>query len=176
MPEIDVDKLVFLDESGINIDMTRRYGRAVGKARVVDDVPLNTPKTTTLLSSIRINGETVPTFFDGTLNGERFIQYLKEKLIPSLHEDDIVIMDNLRSHKVEGVKELFANTKASLVYLPPYSPDLNPIEMMWSKIKSFLKAQKCRSIDSLHSIIPSAFSQVNSHDCLGWFSYVGYSC
>lgn len=146
MPEIDVSKLVFLDESGININMARRYGRAIGKARVVDDVPLNTPKTTTLLSSIRIGGETVPTFFEGALNGERFLQYLQEKLIPSLHENDIVVMDNLRSHKVAGVKEMINEAKASLVYLPAYSPDLNPIEMMWSKIKAYLKGQKRRSI------------------------------
>lgn len=156
--------------------MTRRYGRAIGKNRVVDDVPLNTPKNTTILSSVRVNGETVPTVFEGALNGERFLQYLREKLIPSLCEGDIVVMDNPRSHKVAGVKELITSAKAALAYLPVYCPDLNPIELMWSKIKAYLRKLKRRTVDELRSSVADAFLYVSKNDCIVWFAHVGYSC
>ena len=111
--------------------MTRHYGRAKGGARAYDSAPLNTPTSTTILSSVRADGEKVYTTLDGALNGERFKEYLREKLIHTLKPGDILIMDNLRSHKVQGVKELVESVGAKIMYLPPYSPDLNPIEQMW---------------------------------------------
>ena len=128
--------LIFLDESGVNTNLTRRYGRAKGKERVKDSAPLNTPKTTTIVSSVRLDGTTVPQFFSGSMNGNMFLDYIQYKLIPSLHAGDLVIMDNLRCHKVKGVKEAIQQTGAQLLYLPPYSPDFNPIEMNVVKIES----------------------------------------
>lgn len=97
--------LVFLDESGVNTNLTRRYGRAKGKERVIDNAPLNTPKTTTILSSVRADGTTVAKFFSGSMNGDIFLDYIQNDLVPTLHDGDWVIMDNLRCHKVQGVKK-----------------------------------------------------------------------
>ena len=173
--EFDSSKCVFLDESGVNIDLTRRYGRAKGAARVHDKVPLNTPKNTTILSSVRLDGETVYTHFQGSLTGDRFLAYVKEQLVPHLREGDIVIMDNLRSHKVSGVREAIEEAKAFVLYLPPYSPDFNPIEMLWSKLKAFLRKEKARSLPDLDTAIPRAFDSISTSDIAGWFQAAGYS-
>lgn len=173
--EMDVTKLVFLDESGVNTDMARLYARAPGGERAVDAVPLNTGISTTMLSSVRMDGELVFTTFPGAVNGEKFKAYLEDFLIQTLRPGDIVVMDNLRSHKVSGVIELVESVGATVLYLPPYSPDLNPIEQMWSKIKAYLRKVKARTVDALLSAIPVVFASVLSSDILGWFSACGYS-
>ena len=137
-------KLVFLDESGVNTDMTRRYARAVGGNRSVDSAPLNKPKNTTILSCVRLNGETAYTIYQGGTTSERFTKYLKTVLIPTLEPDSVVVMDNMRSHHTEAVKSLLEQARVHYAYLPPYSPDLNPIEKMWSKLKAFLRKKKVR--------------------------------
>jgi len=167
--------LIFLDESGVNTNLTRRYGRAKGKERVKDSAPLNTPKTTTILSSVRIDGTTVAKFFTGTMNGDLFLDYIQHDLVPSLHAGDLVIMDNLRCHKVKGVKEAIQQAGAQALYLPPYSPDFNPIEMMWSKLKAILRKVKARTVDSLLDALPKAFKAVSVSDICGWFRQTGYS-
>ena len=128
-----------------------------------------------MLSTIRVDGETVPTFFAGAVNGEKFKAYLQELLAPKLRPGDIVVMDNLRAHKVEGVKEIIETAGATVLYLPPYSPDLNPIEQMWSKIKAFLRKLKARTVQDLYNAIPKAFAAVTSDDSRGWFKCAGYS-
>ena len=165
---------MFLDESGVNTDETRHYGRAVGGERVHDATPLNTPKSTSILSSVRMNGETVYTTYSGAVNGERFQEYLRDYLCATLRPGDIVVMDNLRAHKVQGVQEIIASVGATVLYLPPYSPDLNPIEQMWSKIKAFLRSIKARTVESLLSTIPIAFKSVSVDDILGCFTCAGY--
>lgn len=174
----DIEKLVFLDESGVNTNMTRIYGRALGGTRSVDKAPLNTPTNTTILSSIRINGETSYTTYSGGTTKERFVEYLQNILIPTLHEGDVIVMDNLRSHHVKEVEKTINNSDKhlTLLYLPPYSPDFNPIEMMWSKIKSVLRMLKIRDISMLPDAIKTAFSKISSSDCIGWFSAVGLRC
>ena len=172
--ELPVDKLVFLDESGVNIDMVRRYGRAKNKNRVNDYAPVNTPKKTTLVSSVRLDGTQAYEFFQGSLNGKNFLSYVKNTLIPTLKKGDIVVMDNLSCHKVKGVKEAIEEAGASVLYLPPYSPDFNPIEMMWSKIKSLLRNWKTDTPELLHSVIPDAFSSISVSDISGWFTASGY--
>ena len=172
--ELPVDKLVFLDESGVNIDMVRRYGRAKNKNRVNDYAPVNTPKKTTLVSSVRLDGTQAYEFFQGSLNGKNFLSYVKNTLIPTLKKGDIVVMDNLSCHKVKGVKEAIEEAGASVLYLPPYSPDFNPIEMMWSKIKALLRNWKTDTPELLHSVIPDAFSSVSVSDISGWFTASGY--
>lgn len=166
--------LVFLDESGVNTNLTRRYGRARGKARVKDSAPLNTPKTTTIVSSVRADGTTVPKFFSGSMDGNMFLDYIQHELVPSLHAGDLVIMDNLRCHKVKGVREAIQQVGAQLLYLPPYSPDFNPIEMMWSKLKAVLRKVKARTVDSLLEALPKAFRTISVSDILGWFREAGY--
>ena len=172
--ELPVDKLVFLDESGVNIDMVRRYGRAKNKNRVNDYAPVNTPKKTTLVSSVRLDGTQAYEFFQGSLNGKNFLSYVKNTLIPTLKKGDIVVMDNLSCHKVKGVKEAIEEAGASVLYLPPYSPDFNPIEMMWSKIKALLRNWKTDTLELLHSVIPDAFSSISVSDISGWFTASGY--
>ena len=173
---LDCSKLVFLDESGVNINMTRRYGRAQGGCRVVDKAPLNTPKNTTILSSIRLNGNAAYMTYSGGTTGERFIDYLKNGLLPTLHPGDIVIMDNMRTHHISAVKEILEQAGMHLLYLPPYSPDLNPIEKLWSKVKAILRQLKARTPETLLAAIERAFSCVSSSDCLGWFRSTGLCC
>lgn len=147
--------------------MTRRYARAYKGLRATDAVPVNKPASTTILSSIRVDGSTVPMIFQGALNREKFKEYLKDFLIPTLKSGDIVIADNLLCHKGDGIPELVASSGASLLYLPPYSPDLNPIEQMWSKIKAYLRMVKARSVGALLDAIPKAFKIVTQRDTMG---------
>lgn len=171
----DVEKMVFVDESGVNINMTRIYGRSLRGTRCVDKTPLNTPTNTTILSSIRINGESAYTTYSGGTTGDKFVEYLKNVLLPTLHEGDIIVMDNIRSHHVKEVLEIINHSgkHLRLLYLPAYSPDFNPIEMMWSKIKSILRTMKVRDISKLTDAIKTAFSKITPSDCIGWFSAVG---
>lgn len=164
---------MFLDESGVNTNMTRIYGRAMGGNRCVDHTPINTPSNTTVLSSIRLNGKTEYTTYSGGTTGDKFVEYLKNTLLPTLKSGDVLIMDNMRSHKVKEVKEAVEKSGVVLLYLPPYSPDLNPIEKMWSKIKSFLRKLKARTLDELPHAIQCAFSEVSANDCRGWFESCG---
>lgn len=172
---MDISKLVFLDESGVNTGMTRLYGRGLKGDRVIDYTPDARFQRTSILSSIRIDGSYVPIVFSGSLNGELFKEYLKKFLVPVLKKDDIVIADNLSSHKVAGVREIIQSVGAKLLYLPPYSPDLNPIELMWSKLKAYLRKVKARSTDVLFTEINNAFNTISSQDISGWFSHTGYS-
>ena len=147
--EKQADHLVFLDESSVNIDLTRRYGRAIGKTRVHGHAPLSTPRAQTVLGSVRLNGQMTHTTYTGGTTGQRFLEYLKDILIPTLHKGDIVVMDNMRSHHVKEVAETLHAAGIELRYLPPYSPDMNPIEMLWSKIKALLRKWECRTAELL---------------------------
>jgi len=169
-----LDRLVFLDESGINTNLTRRYGRSLSLERVVDHTPLNKSQTTTVLSSLRRNGERAFITYIGGTTGERFITYLKETLIPTLKRGDIVIMDNMRSHHIKAVGELLSKNGMIPLYLPPYSPDLNPIEKMWSKMKAILRKWKIRVLDDLPHAVQRALRLISPSDILHWFSSCGY--
>jgi transposase len=173
-PAMNAEKLVFLDESGINAGMTRLYGRGRLGARVIDYVPDVRFERTSILSSVRLNGELVPLVFEGSLTGELFKEYVSKCLVPTLQEGDIVIMDNLTSHKVKGVTELIMASGANVVYLPPYSPDLNPIEMMWSKVKAYLRKAKARTKQALNDAIAVALNLISQTDISGWFAKDGY--
>ena len=157
MSEKDINHLVFLDESGVNINMTRHYARAWKNRRAVDKTPLNTPCNTTVLSSIRLNGDCAYTVYPGGTTVERFAEYLKTKLLPTLSEANIIVMDNMRSHHAKAVKQLLDSSKVTYLYLPPYSPDLNPIEKMWSKLKASLRKEKIRIASELPSAISKGF-------------------
>ena len=172
--ETQATHLVFLDESGVNINMARRYGRGKGGRRVVEHTPLNTPKSTTILSSIRLDGEMAFTTFPGGTTADKFLTYLKETLIPTLRPGDVVVMDNLRTHHIQAVGELLLAAGADVLYLPPYSPDLNPIEKLCSKVKAILRKLQLHSPEMLPAAIRFAFNCVPPDDCAGWFQCAGY--
>lgn len=164
---------MFLDESGININLTHRYGRAKGGARVCDDVPLATLKNTTVLSSIRTSGECVYITYSGGTTTEKFIEYLEKHLLPTLDKDkDVLIMDNMRTHHANAVQAVLAASGVTVLFLPPYSPDLNPIERLWSKMKAILRHEKIRAADELSAAVARDFSCIFCADCSAWFRLV----
>ena len=171
---INAEHLVFLDESGINTNLTRLYAHTLRWERAVDSAPLNTPITTTVLSSIRLDGTTISTTYQGGTTAERFREYIETLLIPSLKKEDLVVMDNMRSHHAKIVTEYLDKAEISYIYLPPYSPDLNPIEKMWSKMKAFLRKQKVRVASKLSEAVKRALETVSHSDCVGWFHACGY--
>lgn len=174
IPERGVNNLVFLDESGVNTNMTRRYARSKTSERAVDSAPVNTPCSTTILSSICLDGKTAHTVYQGGTTTERFAEYLENILLPTLSGNDIIIMDNLRSHHAKVVKGILDSSEIKYLYPPPYCPDLNPIEKMWSKIKAYLRKVKVRTASELPGAIEKAFSTVRPSDCSGWFRSCNY--
>jgi transposase len=173
--QADVTHLVFLDESSVNTAMTRRYGRAPGQERVVDKTPDPRRSQTTILSSMRMDATTVPCVIDGALNGEIFKGYVKELLAPTLIPGDIVILDNVNVHKVAGIIEEIEKAGAQVKFLPPYSPDFNPIELMWSKMKTTLRSLKIRTKEALDAAIVTALDAITPTDTQNWFHHDGYS-
>lgn len=154
--------------------MTRLYGRASGGKRCHDKAPDGRWETVTILSSIRLNGETESVVFEGAVDRKMFEAYIKEILGPSLRPGDIVILDNLGSHKSQVAKEFVESMSASYIFLPAYSPDLNPIEKMWSKVKQILRSLKARTQEELFEAIVKALSMVTAGDAQGWFTSCGY--
>lgn len=154
--------------------MTRFYGRALKDQRVIDSVPDVRFSTTTVLSSVRMDGSIVPCVFDDALNGDLFKEYVRVFLTPTLKSGDIVVMDNLSSHKVSGITEMIEAAGAQVRFLPPYSPDFNPIELMWSKMKSSLRMLKVRTRDLLDDAIAAALASVSVADISNWFKHDGY--
>ena len=155
--------------------MTRLYGRAKNGARAVDATPDGHWSTTTMISSIRLNGSTVPMVVNGATNKEVFKIYVKKFLLPSLDKGDVVILDNLSAHKGKEIRELIESVGAEIWFLPPYSPDLNPIEKMWSKVKSILRKLKARTEAELITAIAKALDHVTPQDVEGWFKSCGYA-
>lgn len=173
-PKLDSTRLVFLDESGAKTNMTRRRGRAKGGLRCVDDTPNGHWSTTTMISSVRLDGTTACMAIDGATSAEVFREYVRQVLVPTLRSGDIVVFDNLSAHKDSQAMDLIHAAGAMTLPLPAYSPDLNPIEKMWSKIKEFLRSAKPRTFDALLKAIGDALKCVNDQDAQGWFSSCGY--
>jgi transposase len=167
--------LVFVDESGVSTKLTRLRGRAPAGQRVVGRVPHGHYQTTTLISGIRLDGPCAPWLFEGAMDGEMFLAWVVHGLAPALQKGDLVIMDNLATHKVSGVLEAIEAVGARLLYLPPYSPDFNPIENMWSKIKQILRSLAPRTETELILAAKIAFEAVSTADCLGFFSNAQYA-
>jgi len=154
--------------------MTRLRGRTQGGQRLVDSAPAGHWATTTLLSSVRLDGSTAAMVIEGATDAEVFLQYAQQVLTPSLRPGDIVVMDNLSPHKMPAVVAAIEACGALVWFLPPYSPDLNPIEKMWSKVKAFLRKAKARTLDALINAIRDALRNVTTTDILGWFKECGY--
>jgi len=150
---IDPRRLVFIDETGVNTKMTRTYGRSRRGSRVVAKVRHGHWKTTTFVAALRDEGLTAPTVIDGPMNGDLFLAYVQQQLVPTLKPGDVVVMDNLASHKRAGVREAIEAAGAKLVYLPPYSPDLNPIELVFSKLKWLVRSREERTMEGLWNFL-----------------------
>ncbi len=155
--------------------MTRAYGRCNKSKRLVDKTLSGAWKTITMISSIDLRGNSRCMVIEGATTKVVFQKYLQEVLSCSLKHGDIVIMDNLSSHKGCEIKEIIESTGAFVKYLPPYSPDLNPIEMMWSKVKAYLRKAKARTKELLYEKIGKALKQISAKDAEAWFKHCGYS-
>jgi len=168
------ERLVFIDESGAKTNMMRLYGRAKSGQRALDDAPSGHWCTTTMISSVRLDGSTDCMVVDGATTKDIFKAYVEQILLPTLKAGDVVVMDNLSAHKNQETIDLIESVGAELWYLPPYSPDLNPIEKMWSKIKSILRTLKARTEKALINAIAKALEAVTASDAKGWFESCGY--
>lgn len=171
---IDPSRFVFVDESGAKTNMTRLRGRCKGGARLHDLAPHGHWETTTMIAALGLEGATAPMVIEGATDAAVFRAYVKHVLVPVLREGQIVVVDNLGSHKGAEVREMIEATGAALWFLPPYSPDLNPIEKMWSKVKEFLRAVKARGTEQLYEAVGVGLDKVTPQDAQGWFASCGY--
>jgi len=173
--ELAVEHFKFLDESSLNIDLTRLYGRAAPGERVVDSVPQPSGPQTTTLAVIGWTGVSAPLVLSGSVNGTVFYGYLEQCVLPTLQPGDILFMDNLSAHKVAGLEKLIHSCGAHLIYLPPYSPDFNPIELAWSKVKTILRRLKARTLPDLIDALKQALQAITLQDIHAWFAHCGYA-
>lgn len=172
---LDPARLIFLDESAAKTNLTRLRGRAQRGARVHASAPAGHWHTTTMLGALRLDGTTACMALEGATDAEAFRTYVREVLCPILRPGDIVIMDNLAAHKTAETLALIEAAGAEARFLPPYSPDLNPIEKMWSKIKQLLRSAEARTASELVTAIGAALAKVTAQDARGWFTSCGYS-
>jgi len=171
---LDPKRLVFIDETSASTNMTRRYGRGTRGERLVCKVPHGHWKTSTFVAALRYNRVTAPLLLDGAMNGESFLAYVEQILAPTLRRGDIVIMDNVSVHKVVGVREAIEACDAILLYLPPYSPDVGPIEQFFSKLKAILRKAAARSVKSLWDTIGSCLIDFPPAECAAYLTNAGY--
>lgn len=172
---MEVEKLVFIDETWTSTNMTRRYGRAPKGRRCLDSAPHGHWQTT-FVGALRCHQLTAPMVTDGPMNGETFLAYVRQFLCPTLEPGDTVILDNLSSHKVAGVETAILATGATVLFLPPYSPDLNPIEKFFSKLKARLRKAATRDIEALWKEIGELLNTLSANECTNFFAACGYVC
>ena len=172
---IDPRRLVFFDETFGNTTMTRLDGWGPTSQRVLDFVPHGHWKTTTFVAAFRLDGLFAPMVVDGPLNGELFLKYVQQELAPHLRSGDIFVLDNLQTHKVSGVVEAVQARDARVLYLPPYSPDFNPIEQVFSKIKNELRRRELRTIDALENAFGESLDWITKLEALHYFQNSGYA-
>jgi transposase len=168
------EHLVFVDESGARTNMTRLYGWGPVGERVPCAVPHGHWKTCTMLAAVRLSGPLAAVTIDAAVNADAFVLWVEQVLVPCLRPGDVVVMDNLPAHKSPAVAAAIQSVGASLRYLPPYSPDFNPIENLWSKVKTSLRAAAARTFDALGDAIDQALASITRQDCHGFFGNCGY--
>ena len=166
---------MFVDESGASTKMTRLYGRSPVGQRLLAHQPQGHYQTSTLIAGVRLRGPCAPWVFEGAMDGEMFLAWVRQGLVPTLQPQDVVVMDNLATHKVAGVRQAIEAVEARLLYLPPYSPDFNPIENLWSKIKHILRSLSPRTADELLQAVGIAFAAISTADCRGFFLHAQYA-
>lgn len=172
---LDPAKLVFIDETGTNTKMVRTRGRCPTHQRLIGKAPFGHWKTTTFTAGLRCDGITAAWVLDGAMDGQAFLTYVEKVLVPTLKPGDIVVMDNLPAHKVEGVRKLIEAVQASLLYLPPYSPDLNPIEMAFAKLKALLRQAANRTRQALWNSIGEVLNAFTPNQCANYLAHAGYA-
>ncbi len=172
---LDTSCLVFIDETSVNTNMTRLYGRGPRGERVIGRVPFAAWKTLTFVAALRCDAMTAPKVIKGAMNGETFVAYVEQCLVPTLKRGDTVVMDNVPAHKVDGVREAIEAVGATLRYLPPYSADLNPIELSFSVLKAFLRKFAERTEDALRRRIGRFVRQLQPDTCANFFAHNGYA-
>lgn len=173
--QIDPDRAVFIDETWAKTNMTRTYGRSKRGTRLIERVPAGRWETTTFLGALRASGFTAPLTVDGPINGTIFRAWVEQHLAPTLSTGDVVIMDNLSSHKVAGVREAIEAVGAELRFLPPYSPDLNPIELAFSKLKKLLRDGAERTVDKLWDLCGRVLDEFSPTECANYLRHCGYA-
>lgn len=172
--DLDPAKLVFIDETGLSTKMARLRGRAPRGERCRAGVPHGHWKTTTFTGALRLTGMTAPFVYDGAMNGGVFLAYVEQVLVPTLSKGDVVIMDNLPAHKATGVRDAIETAGAQLIFLPPYSPDFNPIENAFSKLKALLRAKAERTIKALWDAVGAVIHLFTPAECANYFKAAGY--
>ncbi len=173
-PFVDPERLVFLDETGVNTKTARLYGWSPVGERCRDSVPFGHWKTVTFIAGLRLSGLTAPWVLDRPMDGEAFRVYVNQVLAPTLKRGDIVVLDNLPAHKVAGIREAISARRSQLFYLPPYSPDMNPIEMAFAKLKALLRQEPARTITALTNRIGQLVSRFAPAECANFFHAAGY--
>jgi transposase len=168
------EKVIFIDETWAKTCMTRTYGRSRIGTRLIEKVPSGRWQTTTFLGAMRADGFIAPLTVDGAINGELFLGWVQQHLVPALRPGDIVVMDNLSSHKVMGVRKAIEAAGAELRYLPPYSPDLNPIELAFAKFKKLLRDGAQRTVDKLWDLCGRLLDEFQEQECRNYFKHCGY--
>jgi transposase len=171
---MDPARFVFLDETGTATNMARRYGRSPSGARLVAAVPHGPWRTTTFIAGLRQSGIVAPLVLDGPMTGPAFRAYVEQFLAPALEPGDVVVLDNLAAHKIDGVRQAIAATGASILYLPPYSPDLNPIEQLFAQLKALLRKAAARTRDELWSTIGRLLEAMPQRQCANYLTHCGY--
>ncbi len=166
--------MIFIDESGVNTKMARIRGRAPRGQRCRASVPHGHWKTTTFVAGLRLSGFDATMLLDGPMNANGFRAYITQVLVPSLTPGDVVVMDNLPAHRVDGVRAAIEDAGARLLYLPPYSPDFNPIEMAFSKLKALLRKAAQRSVAGLWDAVAQAIKAFTPDECANFFAHAGY--
>ena len=172
--EIDPSWLVFLDESGVTTEMTRRYGWGLRSEQVREAVPAGHWRTLTVLAALTTEGVLASMSVESPTDGDVFLAFVEQVLAPHLQPGHLVILDNLAAHKVDGVRQLIEARGASVLYLPPYSPDFNPIEQAWSKLKQLLRGVKARLLDQLEPALAQAIAAITPTDANAFFQHCGY--
>lgn len=172
--ELDARRFRFIDESGSNLSLTPRYGRAPRGERVTESVPRNYGQQTSLISTIGMAGVAATFTVEGAVDTAVFNIYVECVLRPTIEAGDILVLDNLSAHRASCIERVAAACAAMVIWLPPYSPDFSPIELMWSKIKTALRAAKARTREELERALVAALALVTLTDCEGWFRHCGY--
>mgnify|MGYP000349335258 CR=1 FL=1 len=175
MPAIEAARFVFLDETGVTTSLVRTYGRSPRGARLRDYAPLGHWQSHTILAALRVDGLTAPAVFPGPLDNASFLAYVQQVLVPTLRVGDIVVLDNLILHKQIEVQRAILSAGAAVRFLPPYSPDLNPIEMAFAKLKAFLRATRPRTFDQVCAHVAAALGLFTSTECANYVRHCGYS-
>lgn len=173
--KVDPARLVFIDETWVKTNMTPLRGRCPRGQRLVAKAPHGHWRTLTFLAALRADGVEAPCVFDGPINGARFLAYVEQCLVPTLRPGDVVVMDNLGSHKSAAVRKAIRNAGAHLLFLPPYSPDLNPIEQLFAKLKTLLRKASRRTADDVCDAIGTLLDNFQPAECAKYFTNAGYA-